>query len=267
MLAQCGGGDGSDGDGGDGDERERDGGVGGQRGEVSDAGGTGEGGGVDSLLRGLREQWNGSLGNDVAIGFSESEIGTGGEKRIRDDVACDGGSDEHNALAMYVGGKRGGEGFADGLIGKQSDGETGLLGSGSGGATDGGDGKRRKQMGQTEFQRARDESADGVGAGEDHPVEAGERVERGVQRGEVFRRSDGQDGNFDGDGSESAQAVAQFGGLMGRAGDEDATALNRAAHGCAAADEAGCASKSAAPSASSWSATTRPSATGSVPED
>ena len=79
------------------------------------------------------------------------------------------------------------------------------------------------------------EGFDGVGAGEEEPIEsfvAGstETSDGGVECGEGRWRDDLDGGDEDGDCAESFELHGEFGGLTACAGDEDAFASQ--GHGC-----------------------------------
>ena len=66
------------------------------------------------------------------------------------------------------------------------------------------------------------EGFNGVGAGEEEPVEAVEVGEGGVEGSEGGGVDDLDGGDEDGFGAEGAQVVGERRGLVGGAGDEDA---------------------------------------------
>ena len=75
------------------------------------------------------------------------------------------------------------------------------------------------------------DGADGVGAGEEEPVIAGDIAEGAIERSEAARRLDFEQRHFDRFGAEGAEAGGEFAGLVRGAGNEDAAAGEGWGHG------------------------------------
>jgi len=211
-----------------------------QREEIVGSGGTGEGDGVGPGISFGEEEFDlfcRAGRNDCAIGGSDGEFGSSGTERKRDGVAGgliagELGTDEEKTDSGFGMRKQDFcEGFGDGAWRD----EVGLAAEkffdGVGGC--GTDGSDTEELCFPAHRKRRDEwgtlcncpfveGFDGVGAGEEEPVElveCGDGGVEGLEGGGVF---EGDGGDEDGLGAEGTQAVSEVRGLVRRAGDEDA---------------------------------------------
>jgi len=221
LFAHGGGGDGADGDAGDALEGKGHAGFAGDFGEVADAGGAGEGGGIEAGLEGFGKEFAGAIRQDslvgVDYGHKSARLGEG----VGDDVASDLGPGEQDFLADDGGTEGRDDAFGVVVLGDDGDAKTGFARSFRGGAADGGDAEQL-DFGYVDLEEctAGSDGLDGVGAGEYKPMEAVKLAQGVVEGVEGVGRPDLEDGDFNGDGAERFEAIAQFAGLLDGASDE-----------------------------------------------
>jgi hypothetical protein len=193
--------------------------------EVAGGGGGGEGDDVGvGFGRGEEglEGEDGAGGDSVAVGFDEGEVGSGGGEGFGEGIARFGGSEEEHVGGLVVrgagvGDEGFGERFGDVLRGDEVDGEADSLHGLCGGGADDGD-----SLGDEGSIAALVKDFDGVGAGEEEPVEGFELGESGVERGVGCGGDDLDGGDEEGCGSEGFELGGEAGGLVAGSGDEDA---------------------------------------------
>ena len=169
-------------------------------------------------------------GDDVAVGFGDSDLSARRCKGFGQQVAGFGGAHEQHGRPGGMGCESGRERLGDSVRGDEVGGlrNAGFGEGACGGGPDSGDTARMGR--QVESAGARRKGADGVGRGEEQPVVGAERDQRGIERAEARRRREGDGGDFDGDSSVQAQQCGQRAGLAFGPGDEDAALLEGGGH-------------------------------------
>src|SRR6185437_1477797 len=195
-FAERAGGDRTDGNGFYSGKRKRDSGSSGNLGKMAGAGGAAEGGGMNAGSESRAQLLRRRGGDCVAIGIDDVDVGSGIAEGVGNNVAGDGGTGQQYALALDPAAESGDHAFGHVALGRELDVKAGLVGGFGGGLPDGGDMRAKPAEGDLEDGGALDNDADGVGAGENHPVVAEEITQSVIERIVAWRRMDLEHGYF-----------------------------------------------------------------------
>ena len=175
------------------------------------------------------EELGGIRRDHVAVGVGDVDLGAGGAESVGDHVAGNLRTSQEDAPAgeRLPGGESFDEAFGNVALGDERDGESFPGERFCGGCAYGGDAGRHGPERDAQFPCPGGNGADGVGAGKEEPVIAGEIAEGAVERVEADGRLDFEEWDFDRLGAEGAKAGGEFAGLVRGTRDENAAAGER----------------------------------------